>query len=114
MAKSEQSNVKQVTAEHIPAVLGELESLLLRQAELARQGHLREVETLAKQASELVERMDKSGVFESSEFVRRRGDFERIYTNLCLGFGAERAKIGEQLFRVRKGMKTVSTYRRNM
>lgn len=106
--------MKQVVTDDVLIALGELESLLARQTELARQGQDRDVETLAEQASDLVEHMSSLGMFESAEFADRRDDFERLYANLCLGLGAEREKTAEQLSQVRKGMKTVSTYRRNM
>ena len=105
---------KQIASDEVLDAIGELESLLTRQADLVRQGRVREAETLAEQASELVERMGNSGMFESDEFAGRRDDLKRLYANLCLGLGAERAKTAEQLSQVRKGMKTVSTYRRNM
>jgi hypothetical protein len=114
MTDREHSTVKQAGAEDTLAALGELENLLNRQTELVRQGQMRDVEALAKQASDLVERMSNCGIFESAEFADRRDDLERLYANLHLGLGAERAKTAEQLSQVRKGIKTVSTYRQNM
>lgn len=114
MENSEQHIMKQALAEDIPGQLREVEHLLIRQTELARQGRLRDVETLAEQTNDLVQQMRNSGVFESAEFAHRRDRLERLYVNLCLGLGAERAKSAKELSQVRKGMKTVNIYRRNM
>ncbi len=114
MKDIDHSSIKQVMDDDVLEALGELEGLLARQADLVRQDRVREVEALAEQTSELVQRIKISGMFESAEFADRCDDFKRLYANLCLGLGAEKAKTAEQLSRVRKGMRTVSTYRRNM
>ena len=114
MKDMDHSSMGQIAKDDVPGAICELEGLLTRQIDLVRQGQVREVETLAEQAGELVEHMSSSGMFKSAEFADRRDDFKRLYSNLCLGLGAERARTAEQLSQVRKGMKTVSTYRRNM
>lgn len=114
MKDIDHSNAEQIAPDGVDETLDELEHLLMRQADLLRRGQMREVEAMAGRTGELVGRMEHAGVFASVEFSERRADFERLYSNLRLGLSAERAKTAEQLLRVRKGMKTVSAYRRNM
>jgi len=95
-------------------LLDELQSLLGRQIKLARQSNIGDVEVLSKQAGSLVEKITQTGIFESAEFENRREQLGKLYKDLCLALTAQRAETGEKLSRVRKGKKTIETYRNSI
>ena len=95
-------------------LLDELRNLLEKQIELARQGNINEIEVLSKQTSSLVGKIARPGVFESSEFISQREQLRKLYQDLCLGLTAQQAETAEKLSRVRKGKKTIETYRSNI
>jgi len=92
-------------------LLDELQSLLGKQIELARQGNINEIEVLSKQASFLVGKIARSGVLESSEFKSQHEQLRKLYQNLCLALTAQQAETAEELSWIRKGRKTIETYR---
>jgi hypothetical protein len=95
-------------------LLEELQNLLEKQIEFARQGNINEIEFLSKQASSLVEKIARSGLVESSEFKSQREQLRKLYQDLCLALTAQQAETAEELSRVRKGKKTIATYRSNI
>ncbi len=95
-------------------LLDELQNLLEKQIKLARQGNINEIEVLSKQASSLVEEIARSEVLESSEFKSQREKLRKLYQDLCLALTAQQAETTEELSRVRKGKKTIATYRGNI
>jgi len=95
-------------------LLDELQSLLEKQIKLAQQGNISGVEVLSKQASSLVGKIAQSGVLESSEFKSQREQLRKLYQDLCLALTAQQAETAEELSRVRKGKKTIATYRGNI
>ena len=106
------------SAEIIPdkekQLLNELQSLLEKQIELARQGNINGIEVLSKQASSLVREIARPGVLESSEFKSQREQLQKLYYDLCLVLTAQQAETTEELSRVRKGKKTIAAYRSNI
>lgn len=94
--------------------LYDLQSLLEKQIELARQGNINEVEVLSKQASSLVGEIARSGILELSEFKKRREQLQKLYDGLLLAITARRADVSEKLSRVRKGKKIIGIYRSNI
>ncbi len=95
-------------------LLNELQSLLEKQIELARQSNINGIEVLSKQASPLVEEIARSVVLESSEFKSQREQLRKLYQDLCLALTVQQAETAEELSRVRKGKKTIETYRSNI
>jgi uncharacterized protein YicC (UPF0701 family) len=95
-------------------LLDDLRSLLEKQIKLAQQGNISEVEVLSRQAGSLVEKIEQTRILESAEFENRRERLQKLYDSLCLAVTAQRADIAEELSRVRKGKKTVRTYRSNV
>ena len=95
-------------------LLDELQILLERQIEFARQGNINEIGILSKQASSLVGKIARLGVLESSEFKSQRKQLRKLYQDLCLALTAHQAETAEELSRVRKGKKTIATYRDNI
>jgi len=95
-------------------LLDDLQSLLEKQIELAKQGNISDVEVLSKQTSSLVEKIAQAGIIELAEFKNRREQLQKLYKDLCLAVTAQRADVTEKLSRVRKGKKTIETYRNNI
>jgi len=95
-------------------LLDELQDLLEKQIELARQGNINEIEVLSKQASSLVGKIARSGILESSGFKSQRGQLRKLYQDLCLSLTAQQAANSTELSRVRNGKKTIATYRGNI
>jgi hypothetical protein len=95
-------------------LLNELQSLLEKQIELARQGHINEIEVLSKQAGSLVGKIARSRVLESSEFESQNDQLRKLYQDLCLALTTQQVETAEELSRVRKGKKTIETYRSNI
>lgn len=92
----------------------ELQNLLKKQIELARQGNIGEIEVLSKQASSLVGKIALSGVLESSEFKSQHEQLRKLYQDLRLALTAQKAETAKEINRVRKGKKTVEAYRNNI
>ena len=61
-----------------------------------------------------IKAVQDSGVFESSEFKSQREQLRKLYQDLCLALTAQQAETAEELSRVRKGKKTIETYRSNI
>lgn len=95
-------------------LLDDLQNLLEKQIVLAHQGNISDVEIVSKQAGRLVEEITQSGVVELDEFKKRRKQLRKLYEELCLAVTAQKADLTEKLSRVRKGKKTVKTYRKNV
>jgi len=94
-------------------LLDDLQALLERQTKLAQQGKIGDVELLSKEASSVVERLAETGILELPEFKNRRGQLQKLYEELCLTITGQQADITEKLRHVRKGKKTIRTYRSN-
>ena len=94
-------------------LLDELQSLLEKQIKLARQGNAagRRIEVLSKQTDSLTGKIVQSGILESTEFENRLRDLKKLYDTLRLAITAQKADVSEKLSQVRKGKKTVQTYR---
>ena len=97
-------------------ILDELQGLLDRQVELARQGDSagEQIERLGRQADCLAENISRGGVLERTEFESRRKRLRKSYENLCLALTAQRADVAEKLGQVRRGRKIVETYRNHI
>jgi len=106
-------NIK-IIADRQLHLLDELQSLLEKQIELARQGSIINVERLSSQASSLVEKITQAGILELSEFKNRREHLKKLYQDLCLAITAQKVDVTEKLSRVRKGRKAIETYRKNI
>ncbi len=94
-------------------LLDHLENLLKKQLELAHQGDSasEQFNVLATKAGSLVGKMRLFGVVDSGELQYRREKLRKLYENLCLVVAAERADVGDELSRIRRGRKVIGTYR---
>ncbi|MHC4721680.1 MAG: hypothetical protein ACYS6I_03115 [Planctomycetota bacterium] len=106
------SNDKQIS--EFSSKLDELQSLLERQIELARQGSIIEVEALSEQATSLAGRLAQSGILESGKFRNRRERLQKLYEDLRLAITVQKVDAFAELRRVRKGRKAVEAYRNNI
>ena len=97
-------------------VLDELQSLLEEQITLAQRGNAasKRTEVLSKQADALVGKIVQTGMLESAEFKNRREHLKKLYDTLCLAVTAQKADTAAKLNQVRRGKKTVATYRSNI
>ncbi len=98
-------------------LLDELQILLEKQIELARQGNIRDVGILSERGVWLVEKIARTGILDPADpaFNKvRREQLQKLYEDLCLAITAQKAGVGEELSRVRKGKKTIQTYRRHI
>ena len=108
------TNNTEVTNENQVHLLDELQTLLEKQVELARQGNIREVEVLSKQAGSLVEKIIQTGTHDCPEAVlkaEQREQLGKLYEDLCLAISAQKAGVCTELKQVRKGKKTIQAYR---
>ena len=95
-------------------LLDELQVLLEKQIELARQGSIRDVGILSERGVWLVEKIAQTGILDQADPALnggRREQLRKLYEDLCLAITAQKADVSEKLSRVRKGKKTVQTYR---
>jgi hypothetical protein len=97
-------------------LLDELQNLLEKQIELAHQDNSgnRHFEPLSRQTDLLVEKIAQERILELPEFKNRREHLQKLYQHLCLVITAQKTETAEGLRRVRKGRKTVETYRKNV
>jgi translation initiation factor IF-2 len=93
--------------------LDELQTLLEKQVELARQGNIREVEFLSKQASSIVEQIIQTGTHHCPEDIlkaEQRKKLGKLYEDLYLAISVQKAEVCTELKQVRKGKKTMQAY----
>jgi hypothetical protein len=97
-------------------MLDELQALLERQLELARQGNSagEQIEVLGGQADCLVKKIVQEGILERPEFESQKKKLEKLYVDLHLAITAQRADTSEKLSQVRRGRKIVETYHNNI
>ncbi|MHC4643712.1 MAG: hypothetical protein ACYS32_18880 [Planctomycetota bacterium] len=97
-------------------LLDELQVLLKKQIDLARQGNIRGFEVLSKQADSLVGKIAQTGILSSANAAfdgQRREQLERLrklYEKLCLAITAQKADVSEKINQVRKGKRTMQAY----
>ncbi len=95
-------------------LLDELQVLLEKQIELARQGNIKDVGILSERGAWLVEKIAQTGILDPAPRRGgggRREKLRKLYEDLCLAITAQKADVSEKLSRVRKGKKTIQIYR---
>jgi hypothetical protein len=108
------TNKSDVIVDNQTHLLDELQTLLEKQVEMAKRGNLRDVELLSGKSGSLVEKVRQTGVFDAANPAfngKRRKQLQKLYEDLCLTIEAQKAGVSVELSRVRKGKKTVQTYR---
>lgn len=94
--------------------LDDLKGLLEEQIKLARQGNISDVETLCRQADSLVREIKQAGILEQPEFKNQRQQLRKLYEDLRLAITTQKAGVEEELNHIRKGKKTIETYRNSI
>ena len=94
-------------------LLEKLEALLERQIALAQEGNTGDVELLGRQADPLVGQIVSAGILGLPEFEDQRRKLQQLYDSLRLAVTAQKADVAEKLSLVRRGKKTLGTYRSN-
>ena len=97
-------------------LLDELQILLEKQIKLVRRGNAasKHIEVLNKQADSLTGKITQSGILESTEFENRREHLKELYETLRLAITAQKANVSDKISQIRKGKKTIQTYRRHI
>jgi hypothetical protein len=107
-------NNSEETGDNPKHLLDELQILLEKQVAMARQGNIKDVELLGEQVDSLINRILQKGILDPADPAfnkERREQLQKLYEDLCLAVAAQRAVVCEELSRVRKGKKTIQTYR---
>lgn len=111
------SNNSEEIGDNRKLLLDELQTLLEKQVEMARQGNIRDVEVLSRQAGSLSEKIAQTGILDPADPAfngGRREQLRKLYEDLCLAITDQKAGVCEELSRVRKGKKTIQTYRNHI
>ncbi len=95
-------------------LLAELENLLERQIELARRGSFTGLHQLAGRCEPLVAKIMAAGLLEKPDHKVQRERLAKLYRDLQLMLSAQKNAVAEQLKSIRKGKRTLATYRGNM
>ncbi len=97
-------------------MLDELQSLLERQIELVHQGNSagERFEALSRKADSLVQEIAEMKILERQEMEDKRTRLRKSYDKLRLALAAQKDDIADKLGQVRKGRKTIGTYRSNI
>ena len=90
--------------------LQELERLLRRQVELARQGSLEELSASSGRLEELLARLPAGAVAASASSCRT---VRRLYEELCLILATRKAEVGRRLKEMGAGKACLRAYRGN-
>ena len=100
--------------EHV-CLLDELETLLTKQLQLARQGDSTNEQfgILTAKAGSLVGKIAQLGPVGAAEYQYRFERLRQLYKTLALVLAAEKNDVSEKLSRIRKGRKTIGVYRTN-
>ena len=98
------------------SLLEKLQNLLEKQIELLQKGDSagRKVEDLSFQAEDLVKKITQEGILELPQFRNRKEQLQKLYNRLYIVMSAQKDETAQQLNRVRKGKKTLVTYRNSI
>jgi len=108
------NNSSEEIGDNTTNLLDELQTMLEKQVEMARRGNIRDLEALSKQAGSLSEKIVQTGILGPADPVfdkGRREKLQKLYEKLCLAITDQKAEVSKELSRVRKGKKTIQTYR---
>jgi len=92
----------------------DLQNLLEKQTRLLKRGNISGIESLARQANSLIDQIAHAGLLETAEFADHRKKLKRLYDDLHMAIAVQKADVSEKISRVRKGRKTIQTYRNNI
>ena len=95
-------------------ILEELETSLKEQIRLAKQGNLSEMEASIEHAGTIVKQISEAKLLDKPQFRDKRTELGKLYKDLSLALSASKAETAAELNRVRRGKKTIETYRANI
>ena len=95
-------------------ILDNLQKLLEKQLNFAREGAFREVAMLAEQVDSVIGKISQTGIFEKPEFRKQQEKLRALYKELELAITAEKTEVSGQLDHVRKGKKVMDVYKHNL
>ena len=91
-----------------------LEDILVRQLEKIRNYDLDGAMALAEEANELAATIGKERVLDKPEFVDERWRIKKLYKDIGLIIASEREEVVQKLKVIRKGIKALGLYGKNM
>ena len=105
-----------INSEEKAELLNELENLLEQQIELIHKGDSagKKIDNLSERINVLVEKIRKTGIPELAQFKKKKEKLKKLYDCLFMAISAQKDETQQQLNRVRKGKKTIVTYRGNI
>lgn len=94
-------------------MLTELQNLLKEQIALAQHGNSsgERIEELSIRADSLVNQIIQAGIHKRPEFEKQLERLQELYDSLYLTMAGQKAETLDNLNQVRRGRKTVGTYR---
>jgi hypothetical protein len=92
----------------------ELQALLNKQIELARDSSAGRVVALSDRAESLAQEIAQAGFLQLPEFKEQRERLQESYAGLSLALAVQKAETAENLSLVRKVKRTVATYGDNI
>ncbi len=97
-------------------LLDELQHLLEQQIELIHKGDPagKKIEKWSVRINIIVEEVKRTGILESAQFKNQREKIKKLYDCLYMEISAQKDQTEQQLNQVRKGKKTIVTYRNNI
>lgn len=103
-----------MTTDKSSGTISKLQCLVEEQIDLAKQGNTSELQTVARRAGVLADRIAETNVLALIKFKSQRVRLEKLYKELCLVIASQKADTIEELGKVRKGRRTVKVYHDNM
>jgi len=105
-----------IVPEEKTELLNELQYLLEQQIELVHKGYPvgKRIENLSMQVDVLVEKIKQTGILELAQFRNRKEQLQKLYGRLYMAISAQKDETAQQLSHIRKGKKTIVTYRNNI
>lgn len=92
-------------------LLNDLQGLLDKQIESAKQGNTDDVNSLIAHADLLAGQIRELGILNMDEYKEQRAAIRRCYGELSLVLTAQKAAAEGQIKRIHRGRKTIEAYR---
>lgn len=110
------TNAIDVIPEDQNLLLEKLQDLLKKQIELVQKGDPggKKFENLSCQANGLVKKITQEGILQLAQFARQRKQLQNLYSRLYMTISAQKDETAQQLNSIRKGKKTIVTYRNSI
>ncbi|MBN2312936.1 MAG: hypothetical protein JXM79_03335 [Sedimentisphaerales bacterium] len=109
------NNIETATVEGL-RLMYDLQDLLEQLLRLARQGDSTNEQfgSLTNKAGSLVDKVKRIGILDVPELRYRHEQIRKQYEGLCLIVAAQKANTSREINQIKRGRKTLETYRKNM